>query len=190
MELQLIGYWCNDEHPEYPDPHDHVDTEWDDHERFVVGQYFRRGTYLRHYMGPSPCRFCGEHNGASEYTDGVLLWPEGLSHYLEDHGVRLPETIERYVLDRLDHLEAAAVSLDWWLAGSPARPEPLAPPERLGWAGNVQLLHQPGRRFPGLLVQGDTLSTHVDGPRSARLLSLYEELMASAGRTELPYSRG
>jgi hypothetical protein len=189
MSLRLIGYWRNGDHPEYPDPHDFVDDGWDERDRFAVGMYLRRGTFLRGFMGLSPCRLCGEHNGSSEYTDGVLVWPEGLCHYIEDHAVRLPEAVERYVLDRVDRLEATAVSVDWWVGGAHTEDEPLQPLERLVWGGNVQLAQQPGRKFPGLLVQGDTLATHVDGPRSTKLLRWYEEMMAAAGLDELPYRR-
>jgi len=66
--------------------------------------------------------------------------------------------------------------------------EPLEPLERLVWHGNAQLVQQPGRRFPGLFVQGDTLATLVDGPESAKLLGWYEELMTAAGLGRLPYS--
>ncbi len=188
MGPRLIGYWRNDEHPEYPDPHDLVDESWDEEQRSVVGMYFSCGTFVRGYMGLSPCRFCGRSNGSSEYTDGVLVWPEGLSHYIEDHGVRLPKAIERYVLAQLDRLDSVETSLDWWVAGAPAEPEPLEPLERLVWHGNAQLVQQPGRRFPGLFVQGDTLAAHVDGPESAELLGWYEELMTAAGISRLPYS--
>ena len=27
-----------------------------------------------------------------EFTDGIWRWPEGLVHYVEEHGVRLPES--------------------------------------------------------------------------------------------------
>lgn len=188
MVLRLIGYWRDDQHPEYPDPHDLVDPSWDQDDRFVVAGYLKSGTYIRHFMGLSPCRFCGQHNGASEYTDGILVWPEGLSHYIEDHDVRLPRAIEAYVLSRSERLETAVVSTDWWLAGGHDEVEPLEPLERLVWRGNAQLARQPGRRFPGLFVQGDTLSNHVDGPESAELLTWYEQMMAAAGFDELPYS--
>ncbi len=84
MTLRLIGYWRDDQHPEYPDPHDMVDTSWDGDDRVDVVGYLKSGTHLRRFMGLSPCRFCGRHNGASEYTDGVLVWSEALSHYVED----------------------------------------------------------------------------------------------------------
>lgn len=185
--LRLIGYWRNDQHPEYPDPHDLVDEGWDEGDRFVVASYLMAGTYLRHFMGLSPCRFCGQHNGASEYTDGVLVWPEGLFHYIEDHNVRLPRAIEDYILGRAARLETAPVSANWWLAGAHAEAEPLEPLERVVWQGNAQLAQQPGRKYPGLFVQGDTLSNHVDGPASAELLTWYEQMMAAAGLNELPY---
>lgn len=189
VHLRLIGYWRNDQHPEYPDPHDLVDEDWDEDDRYAVGLYFSQGTYLRGFMGLSPCRFCGEHNGSGEFTDGVMVWPEGLTHYIEDHGVRLPSAIESYVLARMDRLEAATVSTDWWAGGAPRLEplEPLEPLERIVWGGNVQLAHQPGRRFPGLFVQGDTLATCVDGQRSAQLLRWYEGMMEAAGWENLPY---
>ncbi|UUI72285.1 hypothetical protein [Cellulomonas xiejunii] len=72
VPLRLIGYWRNDRHPEYPDPHDMVDEAWHEDDRDAVSTYFSSGTYLRGFMGLSPCRFCGEDNGSSEFTDGVL----------------------------------------------------------------------------------------------------------------------
>jgi hypothetical protein len=187
VALRLIGYWRDEQHGDYPDPHDMVDQSWDDDQRLTVATYFRGGTFLRGFMGLSPCRLCGKPNGASEYTDGVLVWPEGLAHYVEDHSVRLPEAIEQYVLRRVDRVEATSPSLEWWLGGATKGPEPLEPLERLVWGGNVQLAKQPGRRFPGLFLEGDTLASHVDGPTSAELLAWYEDMMTAAGLDELPY---
>jgi hypothetical protein len=187
VHLRLIGYWRNDQHPEYPDPHDWVDEGWDEDDRHAVSLYFSSGTYLRGCMGLSPCRFCAKDNGSGEFTDGVLVWPEGLTHYLRDHGVRLPEAIERYVLARMARMEDPVISADWWVAGAESGDEPLEPLERLVWGGNTQLVQQPGRRFPGLFVQGDTLSLHVDGPRSGQLLRWYEQMMRAVGWDGLPY---
>ena len=48
-------------------------------------------------MGYSWCRFrCGipdRELGCSEMTDGVWIWPDGLAHYVEVHGVPLPEEV-------------------------------------------------------------------------------------------------
>ncbi|GIG32940.1 hypothetical protein Col01nite_20990 [Cellulomonas oligotrophica] len=185
MVLRLIGAWRTDERPELPDPVDLVDETWDHHDRRTVTRYLATGTFLREVDGPPPCPFCAR-PGGDHRTDGVLAWPAVLAHEVGEHGVRLPGAVEAYVLDRVARLGAATVSADWWEAGAPDL-EPLAPPERLVWGGNVQLVQQPGRRFPGLLVQGDTLASHVDGPRSARLLRDYEEMMSTAGLDRLPY---
>lgn len=125
--LHLVGYWQNAEHPEYPDPHELVDEAWDADERWAVASYLLSGTFLRGMMGLSPCRICGRPNGASEFTDGVLVWPEGLVHYVEDHAVRLPRAVEAHVLAAGDRLGSATVSTAWWVAGAPA---PL--PDRAG----------------------------------------------------------
>lgn len=184
--LRLIGAWRSDEHPGRPDPRDLVDDRWDEHERRTVVTYLGGGWVLREDADASVCPFCAAPGGTAVRTDGVLAWPDGLAHVVDEHGVRLPVAVETYVLDRVARLRAATVSADWWDGGAPDV-EPLAPPERLVWGGNVQLVQQPGRRFPGLLVQGDTLASHVDGPRSARLLRDYEEMMSSAGLDRLPY---
>lgn len=61
---RLIGYWGNDEHPEYPDPTAFVDSTWDRQERHEDWSYASSGTMAAAYMGLSPCRICGEHDGA------------------------------------------------------------------------------------------------------------------------------
>ncbi|WP_051551238.1 hypothetical protein [Nocardioides sp. URHA0020] len=116
MEIRrLIGYWRNERNPEFPDPHSLIDATWDDDERQTVWAYLTSGTMAVSYMGLSPCRFCGEDNGALEYTDGVYQWPEGLAHYVSEHNVRLPSEVVAHAVERLDALEATTTSLDWWL---------------------------------------------------------------------------
>lgn len=114
-DLRLIGYWRNDDHPEYPDPHDLVDEAWDPTERHRVWAYLSSGTMRSAYMGHSPCRMCDAQNGALEFTDGVYVWPEGLGHYVYDHAVRLPTVVVDHAVARLDDLESRRVSRQWWL---------------------------------------------------------------------------
>ena len=40
---RLIGYWRSDDSPNWPDPIDFVDEQWDRDEREVVGSYLSRG---------------------------------------------------------------------------------------------------------------------------------------------------
>ncbi|WP_309032564.1 DUF6959 family protein [Streptomyces alfalfae] len=69
--------------------------------------------------------------------------------------------------------------------------------ESLARRGNLQLAQAEGRRFPGLLIQGDTLRTLLDdleeeaptsvaAERLADWVAAYEEMMREVGR-RLPY---
>lgn len=117
--LRLIGYWDG---PAEPDG-------WPDVCRFVaavdptvqrtVADYLRSGTVLAVAAGFSACRLCGAANGSAELTDGVhFIWPEGLAHYVEDHGVRLPDEIADVaalgVAATVDPEPDVTVDEQWW----------------------------------------------------------------------------
>lgn len=114
VDLIRIGYWRSDLDRSLPDPADFVDDEWDDDERWAVAAYLRSGTIAAAYMGYSACRLCGAHNGSLEFTDGRFRWPEGLTHYVEDHNVRLPAEVVEHAATRLAELESASVADEWW----------------------------------------------------------------------------
>src|SRR5262245_27807103 len=91
--LRSVGYWRSDEIPELPHPAALVDHEWDRTERESVVDYLLRGFDVAEFGGCSYCRLCDPDaavcdNGSSEFTDGTWVWPEGFSHYVEDHDVR------------------------------------------------------------------------------------------------------
>ncbi len=118
--LILIGYWQSTQEPEWPDPREFVDDAWDDTERDIVARYLDSGRVPWIQMGISTCRFCGRENGCAELTDGTYLWPEGLSHYVSDHGVRLPAPVVDHILacaaqtpDQVDHAWWNSVVPDW-----------------------------------------------------------------------------
>jgi hypothetical protein len=113
----LLGYWRNESHPEWPDPAEFVDEDWDDEERHMTSMYLASGTIARTFMGYSPCRLCGDRrNGDLEYTDGLFIWPQGLVHYVDNHAVRLPQSFVTHAVSRLDEIEAATVDPAWWEA--------------------------------------------------------------------------
>ena len=116
MTLTRIGYWRSDHELDWPEVTTFVDRSWDDDERLTVSGYLLRGTVIRHCMGFSLCRFCGVRNGNSEYTDGTFIWPEGLAHYIEEHGVRLPPRIVAHATSVMDRLESEPVDSTWWQA--------------------------------------------------------------------------
>jgi hypothetical protein len=80
----------------------------------LVADYLGRGFVVRAYMGYSPCRFCGDNNGALELSDGTYVWPEGLRHYVTDHDVRLPEPFVGHVLASIEAFENAGRGESWW----------------------------------------------------------------------------
>jgi hypothetical protein len=43
------------------------------------------------------------------------MWPEGLSHYVGVHRVRLPAAFVEYVRDRVNALEDATAVDEWWI---------------------------------------------------------------------------
>jgi hypothetical protein len=114
MSLVLVGYWKSDDHPEWPQVDTFVDFDWDEDERIETWSYFSWGTRVHAYLGYSLCRLCGEKNGSAELTDGTYVWPEGLAHYIRQHGVRLPPVLVDHARRRRDLLEAEEVDHEWW----------------------------------------------------------------------------
>jgi hypothetical protein len=113
--LTLIGYWRDDDEHDWPDARDFVDESWDARERERVASYLKSGTVPWIEAGYSRCRLCGKLNGLAEFTDGVFVWPEGLSHYVADHSVRLPVRVVEHILTRLDDFEEREiVDPEWW----------------------------------------------------------------------------
>ena len=89
--LRGIGYFIESlEDDDFPAPQELVGADYRLHD---VADYLDRGRIHERYRGISWCRFsCGEEQmGSCDFTDGVWIWPEGLSHYLRFHSVRLPE---------------------------------------------------------------------------------------------------
>lgn len=114
MKLVLIGYWAGERAPGWPSPAEFVDPGWDADERDVVADYLRRGFVARSYMGVSPCRICGQPNGALELTDGTYVWPDGFAHYVAEHMVRPPQVFVEHVLASLDRVGEAVHDACWW----------------------------------------------------------------------------
>ena len=103
--LRYLGYWRTRDRrfrDPRPDPKDFVDLSWDPAERARVVLHLRAGATVFTWVGSSTCRFCGLRPcGWSDLTDGVYGWPEGLAHYVDDHGLRPPDEFVRHVLNFL-----------------------------------------------------------------------------------------
>ncbi len=91
--VNLIGYWhdVGQASAQLPHPQSLVDPPWEKGRRSQIIAYLNHGNPLSEYMGYSYCRLgCGS-LGTTELTDGVWAWPEGLSHYVEVHWIKLPD---------------------------------------------------------------------------------------------------
>lgn len=92
-KIKLIGYWRGETDSNWPNPSFFVDENWDKEEKEIVLNHLNKGFTMPYVAGGySWCRFhCHVRgNGCSELTDGQYFWPEGLSHYVEKHNVKLP----------------------------------------------------------------------------------------------------
>lgn len=148
VAIALIGYWRSTREPDWPDPQDFVDDSWDPEERDLVARYLESGASPPWMQcGPSWCRICssdpleridqdrmnqaervrssGDFNGTGEWTDGVYLWPEGLSHYVREHAVHLPVVIIEHIrrggssVEDPDRIRYGDVDWEWWKSAQP-----------------------------------------------------------------------
>ena len=103
----MIGLWTMAaDNPDgllgFPHPASLVDLTWEAERRDRIVAYLRSGHTRARFMGHSFCRFedCDhdERNalGSTDLTDGLWIWPEGLWHYVADHGIRLPDAFVDY----------------------------------------------------------------------------------------------
>jgi len=95
-----LGYW-GPRDPALPMPQDFVDPAWPAALREAVATYLDHGSELVAWRGRSWCRVCERDNGHRCLGDDRYNWPEGLGHYVREHGVRPPERFVTHVLRRL-----------------------------------------------------------------------------------------
>lgn len=84
-----VGMWKEVEGDGLPDPVPH-DKPFKDQARFLIwlAHVERNLAKCKVYKGSSTCRICGDWNGTKEYEYNGFRWPEGYSHYIEEHNVR------------------------------------------------------------------------------------------------------
>ncbi len=114
VPITLIGYWEGPSAPGWPRAQDFVDHDWNEWERDIVASYLEEGFIPSVGCGISDCRFCGAPNGSAERSDGVYVWPEGLAHYVREHGVRLPVSVIRHMVGRSLQMNPDREDSTWW----------------------------------------------------------------------------
>ncbi|WP_206754386.1 hypothetical protein, partial [Lentimonas sp. CC19] len=150
-ELKSIGYWKErysseqlhtlkangndvEELQRYPEPLLLVGSTWKEEKKKRIILYLNSGHRWSEQLGYSYCRFeCGiaeSSMGNSCLTDSTWIWPEGLSHYVEEHDITLPDEFIRHMEDRnwkaeveeheLESLRKSRPSVndDFWLGWS------------------------------------------------------------------------
>jgi hypothetical protein len=93
-KLKAVGYWWSDDDWTLPHPKWLVQPDWQPADRATIVRYLQSGQGCIWYLGYSWCRFGCDNDtnmGTSCLTDGNWIWPEGLAHYVEQHGLRLPD---------------------------------------------------------------------------------------------------
>lgn len=118
QQVRLLGFWVKPGFEHLPNPADLADPRWPQPESRRVADYLDRGQIAAVYDGESPCRLCPSPNGSRERTDGTYLWPEGLSHYVLEHGVRLPAEFLRHAGGWPRGPRDLARDMTWWQANA------------------------------------------------------------------------
>jgi len=83
--MKKVGYWYSDREPSLPMPEGGGESDP------LLINYLENGEALVAYKGSSMCRICHRLNGSKDLTDGTYVWPEGLAHYVREHGTPLPD---------------------------------------------------------------------------------------------------
>jgi hypothetical protein len=50
------------------------------------------------YLGFHKCLICGEKAGCREYCDDIFIWPDGYSHYLAKHNIKIDEAFRSHLI--------------------------------------------------------------------------------------------
>jgi len=106
-DTNLIGYWMASLQDEDFCAPQELRGELASTVASTIADYLDSGIEVANYLGYSWCRyFCGASDsdmGSRELSDGVWSWPEGLSHYVRDHSVALPEEFIEHALTNGSH---------------------------------------------------------------------------------------
>lgn len=100
---KTFGYWrrsFDSKYNDLPFPTDFTDHNWDIGERNKLIDILKTANVDESWLGWSNCRICGKMNGSKCMELNGLVFPEGLSHYIEEHDLRPPEEILKIIYEK------------------------------------------------------------------------------------------
>lgn len=100
--LKKEGFWCDKEDKdsplkELPFPLENQMSKEDIEDFIPKLKNLQKKAKIKSYMGYSECRICEKLNGTKTYYNETFAWPEGLQHYIEEHGVQPSASFVLYV---------------------------------------------------------------------------------------------
>lgn len=95
---KVEGYWNNKEnrYPDFPMPVRH-NKKWKKSEFLQRLSVVQKDSHQTFCKGSSRCRLCDKSNGSGEFSRGEWDWPDGLMHYVEDHGVKPSDAFIEFI---------------------------------------------------------------------------------------------
>lgn len=101
LSLKMIGFWKNDEFPNFPIPIENSRTYNDNMKEKII--CYLSNIYLKklRYLGYYQCRICNCDNGLADIYDEEYIWPQGLVHYVKIHNVDLPPEFINHILKKM-----------------------------------------------------------------------------------------
>lgn len=106
--LRPVGFWTTREGDGLPDPRALRSPTWERSRRGLIAAYLSGAAVLDGDQERHECLICGIAAGSKERTDGAWRWPEGLAHYVVEHGVKLPLEL----VQKMERLEFQAPAVD------------------------------------------------------------------------------
>ena len=99
-----FGFWraAGDEDRNLPLLSEWVDTTWNPPDKTELARYVAKAPIiLASGTTKAPCPMCSTMLSTSDYqSDGDWLWPVDLSHYVSEHGVRIPDELVLHIRGR------------------------------------------------------------------------------------------
>lgn len=91
--LRQEGFWCEEGEQHFlfknlPFPQENTISITDKKDFLTKLHNVEKKASFFSYMGFSRCRICGQRNGTKTFYSNTFAWPDGYSHYIEEHNIQ------------------------------------------------------------------------------------------------------